>query len=182
MEIKTGVYGLIDPNTFKIRYVGSSVNIDRRYRSYCVSNLKNLPSGLRDWLIDLRLKNQTPGLVILKTCTKDELDRYEVELITLLRDELLNLNTHKRANHAPLISEREGIELLKERFKRARENGIKSYICTGKINSIVQDGKPLNDDLKRKCYELIEEIYGETPAPLGLMRIRERALKKETVS
>jgi DNA-dependent RNA polymerase auxiliary subunit epsilon len=173
MEIKTGIYGLIDPNTFKIRYVGSSINIDKRYRTHCVSNPENYPSGLRDWLRSLRLGNQTPGLVILKTCTKDELGRYEVEFITSLKDDLLNLNSHKRSNPVRFSSDEERLEFLKEKFKKAQANGIKYYMCVSKVNSITQDCQPLNNDLRRKCYELIEEIYGETPRDLWLMRMRE---------
>lgn len=74
----SGIYGLLDPETGHLRYIGVSKDINKRYRQHC--NLK--PYGNKDskthlvfWLKSL---NKYPELVILEQCPLNQI--YESEI------------------------------------------------------------------------------------------------------
>jgi len=81
-EIKTNIpiiyniYGLIDPNTHMIRYVGCTINLKARYKSHFTdqSNKRKL-----EWINTLVANNQKPNLVILMQ-TKNILVAREKEI------------------------------------------------------------------------------------------------------
>jgi len=64
------IYGLIDPQTNKIKYVGSTKNLKSRLKNHC--NVNSLPEGSFSdrsvWLREIYGKGLFPTAVILETC------------------------------------------------------------------------------------------------------------------
>jgi hypothetical protein len=90
-----GVYGLEDPRTGRIRYVGQSIDIKFRYRRhldashYCGNRLK------ANWIAGLRELGLYPRLVTLGECRNllelDELEKATIERLQEVGQADLNL-------------------------------------------------------------------------------------------
>jgi hypothetical protein len=81
---KIHVYGMVDPRTKEIRYVGQSDNIKRRYGAH----LKASHSiGLKSWIDDLTLEGENPLLIILETAEMSEASARELHWIETLRSQ-----------------------------------------------------------------------------------------------
>lgn len=80
-----GVYGLIDPRSGRMMYVGQSIDIDYRYRQHC--NIVCFDGNLEKhhWIADLRRCELSPTLVILRECAWPESDDVEKQLISRYR-------------------------------------------------------------------------------------------------
>ena len=93
--MKTYIYTLTDPNTNKVRYIGKTINIKRRY--YCHINKKsNLRLGnfyLKNWLLSLLNKGQKPILEVIDECDSDweELEQYWIAQFKAWGFKLANL-------------------------------------------------------------------------------------------
>lgn len=75
-----GVYGLRCPLTSKMMYVGSSINIERRYQSAHLSTSGSLAKV--KWMMDLRRQGLKPELVILERCEAE--GREDRELVYIM--------------------------------------------------------------------------------------------------
>lgn len=83
------IYGLADPRTKNIRYVGQTcIDPERRYRQHMGRYVKWLRLG--DWLDSLSALALKPKLVILALCPIDWLQEREQFFIDKYRSELLN--------------------------------------------------------------------------------------------
>ena len=59
------IYGLVDPETREIRYIGKANNAKRRYRQHC--RLKDQCNGHKDgWIKSLHAKGLEPEMVVLE--------------------------------------------------------------------------------------------------------------------
>lgn len=61
--IEPVIYGLVDPRTSRIRYVGQSIDVDRRFAQHC-EFIDSTHKGL--WVQELRLAEFTPRVVVLE--------------------------------------------------------------------------------------------------------------------
>lgn len=67
--MKTFIYKLIDPNTNKIRYVGKSTNLKRRYRQHTNKKIQQkAKTHLSNWLLTLLNNSQKPILEEIENC------------------------------------------------------------------------------------------------------------------
>lgn len=92
----TGVYGLRDPDTGLIRYVGESEHIEKRYaqhingaRTGWVKGGSGARGMQRDWVMGLRSRGLRPELVILRDmpgASKSELLDAEAQMIAIYED------------------------------------------------------------------------------------------------
>lgn len=91
-----GVYGLADPDTGLVRWVGASRNIELAFKLHC--NLAwHRPPGARvtPWLIALHRAGKMPILQILRECDESEFNRVkreQVEIHELVGGADLNVN------------------------------------------------------------------------------------------
>lgn len=67
------IYGLIDPVTRQIRYVGQTNDLERRYQEH-VNNIEDTHKGL--WIQSLREKGRIPTLVILEIIEDEAKSNY----------------------------------------------------------------------------------------------------------
>jgi group I intron endonuclease len=71
MEKISYIYGLEDPITKEVRYVGKSINPDRRLKSH-IHESRRKNTHKECWINGLIKKGLTPGLLILEKCIGDE--------------------------------------------------------------------------------------------------------------
>jgi hypothetical protein len=72
---KVYIYGLKDPRTNEIRYIGKSNNPERRYSQHFAANDDN--SHKCNWIKSLKRKGLRPELVILEITTPEEWEERE---------------------------------------------------------------------------------------------------------
>lgn len=74
LNTKTYIYGLTDPRSGDIRYVGQTVSLDLRMRSHatCAERGDRPNSPRNRWLSDLVSAGLVPGFVVLEECLLGE--------------------------------------------------------------------------------------------------------------
>lgn len=71
MEENTHIYGLIDPITNELRYVGKTVDIKRRYKRHI--NEVNLHNSHKDrWIRKLLNNNHIPEIIVIDLVKTNE--------------------------------------------------------------------------------------------------------------
>lgn len=75
MTDKVYIYGLKDPRTGEIRYVGKSVHPRERYKQHVKGGESNLHKGR--WIADLRRAGLKPEMIILEETTEAEWEARE---------------------------------------------------------------------------------------------------------
>lgn len=91
------VYGLVDPDSRRILYIGVSVDPDQRLKQHMSEGrrlCKTHPNELRCWLASLARENKTPLIVVLDRGDDADMLESEVAWINLVRSKgpLYNLN------------------------------------------------------------------------------------------
>lgn len=71
-----GIYGLVDPRTGRVMYVGQSVDCEYRFRKHLRNESADNPAKSR-WLRELDVLDLGPRLVVLEECGREELDLAE---------------------------------------------------------------------------------------------------------
>lgn len=80
------IYGLIDPNTKELRYIGKTSNQKRRFITHHAPSSLVSKSHLHNWIKSLLQNNQKSIMVVLETySTFEELDIAEKQLIKYYR-------------------------------------------------------------------------------------------------
>lgn len=129
---KTFIYGLIDPRSESIRYVGKSANPAHRLSVHL--DYKNSRTSMKSkWIHDLAMLGMQPSLVILEDVESGESDSAEKKWITYYLEQgsdLVNSNkggrgydhkTHKLQPH----DYRRGFPTFNELF--AHKGGLNKY-------------------------------------------------------
>lgn len=99
-------YALKDPITFKIRYIGQTVNPGNRLRNHIYEAKKNNKTHKERWIIQLLRKNERPIMEILweEVMSAEEANSFETGLIQFYKDEGCDLtNSEDRARNTPIV-------------------------------------------------------------------------------
>jgi hypothetical protein len=94
------IYALKDPNTHKIRYIGSSNNPNKRYKEH-ISDTKREKTKKSNWIKNLIKNNQKPILEILEKTSLNEFEGLEKKYIEeqiALGNKLLNFDISGKGN------------------------------------------------------------------------------------
>ena len=86
------IYGLLDPNNLEIRYVGKSIDPERRLKEHVRSTRRGDRTPRADWM--KKLLNQTPSIIILERVHLSDANEREKFWIAFMRKQgarLLNL-------------------------------------------------------------------------------------------
>ena len=77
------IYGLFDPNTGAVRYIGRSTNPDKRLASHRNMNQNDAKTA---WVNELKAAGQRPELAIIETCTAETVKDAERSWIKKCKD------------------------------------------------------------------------------------------------
>jgi group I intron endonuclease len=126
--MKRYIYGLVDPRTDEIRYIGQTLDLDRRFKEHVGGRVvKNTPK--HNWIKQLMGLDLLPEIVVLEECDKDMLDEREAFWIR---------NIPNLKNLRPGGSSYEGhSKEIRERISKSGENHP-NY------------GKSLSEEVRRK--------------------------------
>lgn len=102
MERRVSVYGLIDPRTRELRYVGSSLDPSKRLREH-MGGARRIPSllptkRLGPWLAELIALDMEPDIVILETADEADAQAAEERWIATYRAKGDICNSHETAS------------------------------------------------------------------------------------
>jgi hypothetical protein len=136
------IYGLIDPVSGEIRYVGKANNSNARLKNHLSESRRKTP--VYRWIDKLRTLGMQPSMVVLEVCRPDNWQEAEIRLIAEYRNRgnrMLNVaaggdepycSKEVRANNARINSRSRVDTPLKRRiYNLKREIGqalIKGYV------------------------------------------------------
>ena len=93
------IYGLVDPNTNNIRYVGKSLTgIDRAYHHYTPSSIKEGNTPKNNWIKRLRNNNQKYKVVILFAIEHNKYNKNDLNDILYSKEQELISSTENLLN------------------------------------------------------------------------------------
>lgn len=151
------IYGLVDPNTNKIRYVGKTQNLDERFQAHFRPSILKPRTRKNNWIKSLIWKNQKPRLVILEMTTKENWQEREQYWIAHLRKLNYKLTNSTDGGEGMLNA----TEDLRRRLSLAHMGNTARL---GKsFPHSEQSRKKIGDALrgKPKSYEHIRKLSGE---------------------
>lgn len=65
------IYGLRDPRTDSVVYVGKTINVNRRVQQICKPNSPHTGAHLRDWVAELKSLRLQPTSFVIEECSND---------------------------------------------------------------------------------------------------------------
>lgn len=79
------IYTLSDPNNKKVKYIGKTNNIKRRFLSHLSNNQLSKSTKKNNWIISLLRKNQLPIIEVLDEVDSELVDFFEIFYISLFK-------------------------------------------------------------------------------------------------
>ena len=84
------IYGLVDPRNNKIRYVGKTINPKNRLIEHISESKKlNLVNYRLKWIRKLTSLGLEPNMIILRSCSIEDYEKYETEYIKIYSENIL---------------------------------------------------------------------------------------------
>lgn len=150
------IYGLIDPRTNQIRYVGQTTSGFGRLKSHMkVSYIKHTINRNVGWMKGLLSSGYKPEMIVIEEAAPDRLDDLEIFYIAYFRMIGANLN-----NHAEGGVKNRGWKHSEEWKKRMSETKVGKPMPAGHANKIRagqqehggtwSKGKKLSEETKAK--------------------------------
>ena len=90
MENNVYIYGLKDPRDCQIKYIGKTINIDRRYKEH-IQTHRNRKSKKNSWIINLIKNGLEPIMEIIEECNLDNWEEREIFWISYYKELGFNL-------------------------------------------------------------------------------------------
>jgi hypothetical protein len=123
-----GIYALVDPRSNVAMYVGSSIDLELRFRKqHCSTDRQAGGEKKLAWVMELRQLGLVPRLQIVEECPLRllrERERYWIETFVLLGQAVFNRNgRHPVANNTYYRLRQENASLKKEVTRLRRELG-----------------------------------------------------------
>lgn len=174
------IYGLVDPQTFQIRYIGQTENLENRLRvhlSVTETNVrhKRKLTHKEAWVVSLLSANLLPLIVELDNCTEDDWEQVEcwwIELCRAIKLPLTNLSNGGKGIFRGRRHTQEAIERIRKSVKERTisEETRKKISETRKGKKFSEEhlrniglsksgsnnpnyGKPRSEETKRKISE-----------------------------
>lgn len=127
------VYGLLDPDTKQLRYIGqTSVGIKRLKYHYYECNKLNKNTGFKSaskhWISSLRKNNKCFDVVYLEYCSTKELNDVEIFYINYFKYLGVDLLNHQPGGQVNVMSD-SFKKVISERTKSAMNNPKIKQMC-----------------------------------------------------
>lgn len=147
------IYGLRDPITMEIRYVGkSSCGLTRPKTHCCPSLLKKAKTHVRNWIVSLLEKGLRPNIVVLqRVTTEHEANDAERFWISIGREALGTRLTNHTAGGDGVLGFRHSTK-TKQRLREARIASWKNPEIRTRVVAAQQIGKR-SPDVRRAARE-----------------------------
>lgn len=152
------IYGLQDPETKALRYVGKSVNPKARYANH-IHGKEGDKSHKASWITSLKKKGLKPILVLLEPCTEETWPEREKRWIGSMRQTTFDLTNHCDGGRAsPGFQGRhhtEEAKLKQSSFWKGRMRGPLTEEHKTKVSKARTGEKrpPFTEEHKRKIGE-----------------------------
>lgn len=94
-ETEVFIYALLDPRTAKIRYIGKTNNINRRYSQHLRARTDQKMTPVKAWIQSLIKQGLKPNMMVIDSCDESRWANLEREYIKRFRDEgydILNIS------------------------------------------------------------------------------------------
>jgi len=136
MREKTYIYGLIEPTTNELRYIGKTVDINRRYRRHI--NEVNLHNSHKDRWIRKLLKNDSiPEIIIIDLVKTNEWQYWEIFYIEYFKFLGCNLtNGTKGGDEPPSTKGRKHSENSRLKMSKSKKGKPIPHLNNGKKRSL----------------------------------------------
>lgn len=151
------VYGLFDPFTGELRYIGKSSNGLYRPKQHLSKSFLSKKTHLYNWINKVLKDGREPEIKVLAHCTKNNLADKEIELIAKARSEgvrLTNVTDGGEGTFGRKMSE-EGRKRISE-FNRNREFSDlhRERISKSNMGNTSKRGTKLSKKSKEKIFEV----------------------------
>lgn len=91
LEKENVIYGLVDPDTLQIRYIGKAKNLVIRITNHFKESKLKYITHKNNWIKFLLSSNKFPKIIILEKCTEESLNKCEIKWIKFYREQGANL-------------------------------------------------------------------------------------------
>ena len=161
MEQINYIYALVDPNTNKVRYIGKTNNMKRRYNEH-LNRSKDMKHHSSRWIQSLLHKNQKPIHISIGEYPDSIINIMEIFWINFYNTTYGNLTNHTIGGDGREV----GYKCSDKTKQKCRENklGVKSHFYgklgkdnhqSVKVNQYNKDGKFI------KTWESISDVQRE---------------------
>ena len=124
MENNVYIYGLKDPRDCQIKYIGKTINIDRRWKEHNQIH-RNKKSKKNSWITHLLQNNMQPIMEILEECEESmwiEREMYWIKYYQWLGFDLKNMTSGGESNHGYIFTEEDRLKQSKSQKLRHKTN------------------------------------------------------------
>lgn len=140
METKVYIYGLKDPRDFQIKYIGKTIDVDRRRKEHNQIH-RNKKSKKNSWIIHLIKNGMQPIFEILEDCEETNWVEREVYWIQYYKDlgfDLKNMTLGGESNDGYVFTK-------EDRLKQSKAQKLRHKI------------KPFSKETRKKLSEKAKE-------------------------
>lgn len=153
------IYGLLDPRTGALRYIGKANDAQKRLKSH-LRDMKRRTTPVYLWMRELAAEGVAPKIKILDKCCERTWPDREVGQIAKARSEgadLLNVAKGGKEPHCPVAVRR------KNGAKNAKNRNKRLWHCKLMLGQALKRGD-VSEELKQKMRELgarKPDMFGE---------------------
>lgn len=133
------IYGLVDPRTGEIRYVGQTTSPSRRKWLHCsLSNNKHGGREVCKWIVGLLASGERPRMVEIECVPADEANSAEQKHIAAIPN-LLNMNAggHSMAQCRREKTVRTPLQHVRSELKRASGTSIVAKEALARVDAAI---------------------------------------------
>jgi hypothetical protein len=149
------IYGLIDPNTNELRYVGFTTRPHIRFSDHCKPSFLRSPTHKNNWIKQLKNNNQKPIFIIIEEYNnKEELPQAEIDMIAYFKYigcNLTNSTGGGRGTFGRIVPEetRKKISMI-NKGRKVSEEARKKWKIANKGKPSPNKGKKASEELRKK--------------------------------
>jgi group I intron endonuclease len=163
MNREVFIYGLIDPRTNQLRYIGKSINPKLRLRKHISE--RNLHDSYKDrWLRKLHENNLKPELIIIDLVTIDDWKYWEIFYILYFKSiGCILTNATNGGDEPPSTKGRKHTEEAKIKMSKTKKGKSIPWLNSKPRTEKHKEnlGKAHKGKLSNKKGKTYEEIYGD---------------------